>query len=181
MPRAKTSAVGLVDSWGRRNRKLADRRCQTCGSLFHPRRDQSKYCSRPCMWVHNGGRNRKPDSWRLNSRGYIEGRIGGRHIKQHRYVAEQMLGRPLLPEEDVHHKNGNKTDNRPENLEVLLHGTHSAEHNKSRIYRSGYKLTLSTAERNARSVRMKNMRRVQRDAAACADIRLVIEKAEGGA
>lgn len=133
------------------------------------------------MWVHNGGRNRKSESWWLNSRGYIEGQIGGRRVKQHRYVAEQMLGRPLLPEEDVHHKNGNKTDNRPENLEVLLHGEHSAEHNISRIYRRGYKLTLSTAERNARSARMKNMRRIQMDAAACADIRAAIAKAEGGA
>jgi HNH endonuclease len=56
----------------------------------------------------------------LNRNGYFEIRVDGRRIFQHRYVIEQHLGRRLLPEENVHHKNGIRHDNRLENPELWL-------------------------------------------------------------
>jgi hypothetical protein len=34
---------------------------------------------------------------------------------------EEMIGRRLFPDEDVHHRNGQRRDNRPENLELWSH------------------------------------------------------------
>jgi hypothetical protein len=45
---------------------------------------------------------------------------GGRdsRILEHRFVMSQALGRPLVKGESIHHKNGDRLDNRIENLEL---------------------------------------------------------------
>lgn len=48
----------------------------------------------------------------------------------YRYFMEEMLGRPLRPDEDVHHINGDWRDNRPENLTVMKHKDHFALHHR---------------------------------------------------
>ncbi len=57
--------------------------------------------------------------------GYLRIKIDTGHgardwIKHHKYVMEQKLGRKLESFENVHHKNGVKSDNAPDNLELWI-------------------------------------------------------------
>lgn len=63
---------------------------------------------------------------RVNKYGYVDVKLPADHLEakangwalEHRAVMSDMIGRALLPEETVHHKNGERADNRPQNLEL---------------------------------------------------------------
>lgn len=58
------------------------------------------------------------------SSGYVTATLNGKTDLEHRLVMEGVLGRPLYGNEAVHHKNGIRDDNRPENLEIWVTGYH---------------------------------------------------------
>jgi len=63
----------------------------------------------------------------IDERGYARYKNTNKLV--HRHVAEKyIVHRKLLPNEDVHHKNRNKLDNRIENLQVINHSDHMTNH-----------------------------------------------------
>lgn len=63
---------------------------------------------------------RKKGTGYIDRQGYVQMQINGRKGGEHRFVYEKILGRELLPGENVHHINGVRDDNRPENLELWV-------------------------------------------------------------
>ena len=70
-------------------------------------------------------------NWRLYHNGlciYKVAAVAGGQQYVHRQVLSKKLGRALWPWEQVHHKNGNTLDNRPDNLVCLSRASHAQAH-----------------------------------------------------
>src|SRR5688572_11680076 len=64
----------------------------------------------------------------VNNSGYRMLSVRSKRVREHRQIMEKHLGRKLSPSEVVHHINGDKLDNRLENLQVMTRSEHVRHH-----------------------------------------------------
>jgi len=121
-------------------------RCHYCGCWDLVNRSQlnhykgaGTFCSRQCAFSyyreHPEERQNYNNGRTIDGNGYVlmrDPRIPKNEpvirVREHRLIMEQHLGRRLDGWEHIHHKNGNKIDNRIENLVIMDEASHHLLH-----------------------------------------------------
>ncbi len=81
---------------------------------------KQKFCSKECGWKGRPWRPISPEGY-IHSSGYRRLHLrGGKKAFQHRVFMAETLGRPLKKFENIHHKDGDRLNNSPSNLELWV-------------------------------------------------------------
>lgn len=105
--------------------------CLNCQIIFKAKGTTPKFCSRNCQYdfLKKAGHYKKCGFQSVlnkkKRRKYKQIRHNGKSRAEHRVIMEIHLGRSLEKWEHVHHINNDPTDNRIENLVVILDSQHS--------------------------------------------------------